>query len=210
MNCQHVRALLSAYLDSELTGYEMLNIRDHLTHCNSCDEERNSIECVRSMVRSLPQREPRSEWLVALQQEAFYASLPLGTRLLAKFVQDPVALSLHRRRIASAAMLSVIGVFMAAATFENVPVHRQPNVGNLELATGQPRIEMPEYMGGSIRQSMTANEEIQLLDPRQHPADLTSRETSLALLNIMEPQARYNNVTLTSFPSMGNQFVSSR
>lgn len=39
MNCCKVSRLLSAYLDSELTGAEMLAIRDHLRTCSTCQVE---------------------------------------------------------------------------------------------------------------------------------------------------------------------------
>lgn len=43
MNCRKVQNLISAYIDSELTGIEMLAIRDHVNHCGSCDQEYKSL-----------------------------------------------------------------------------------------------------------------------------------------------------------------------
>jgi anti-sigma factor RsiW len=207
VNCRHVRVLLSAYLDSELTGYEMLAIREHLTQCQTCSEERDSIEFVKAMVRSLPQRDPRPEWLGALQQQAFFASLPFGARLRLMFAQDSAIASLRGRRMASAAMLSVLGVFMAAGTFENIP---RTNGGSAVFVSVQRRPVLETSSSNIPVAPLTANQEIQFLDPRQHPADLTGRESSLTLFNVLEPQSRYNNITLTSFTSLGNQLISSR
>lgn len=49
MNCCKVSRLLSAYIDSELTGAEMLSIRDHMRTCSSCQREYESLKSVKRM-----------------------------------------------------------------------------------------------------------------------------------------------------------------
>lgn len=210
MNCRHVRALLSAYLDSELTGYEMLAIREHLANCEGCSEERASIELVRAMVRSLPQREPRPEWLSSLQREAYFASLPLAARLRIFLSQDASVLSFRGRRLASAAMLSVIGVFIAAGAFDAPPAQHATATTGAEFAPAPPRASLTSFNPVLSEPPLMANQDIQLLDPRQHPADLPAREGELTLFNVLEPQSRYNKITFTSFTSLGNQLVTPR
>ena len=39
MNCHRVQSLISAYVDSELPGVEMLAIRQHLNQCSECNLE---------------------------------------------------------------------------------------------------------------------------------------------------------------------------
>ena len=58
MNCRRVNALLSAYLDGELTGFEMLQIRDHIARCSDCREEQESLQSIKSMLAALPQHDP--------------------------------------------------------------------------------------------------------------------------------------------------------
>ena len=39
MNCRKVSHLLSAYMDGELAGVENLQIRQHLSNCDDCNDE---------------------------------------------------------------------------------------------------------------------------------------------------------------------------
>jgi len=50
MNCKNVQSLLSAFIDEELSGREMLDIREHLAECNDCSEE---LRCVLGVKRML-------------------------------------------------------------------------------------------------------------------------------------------------------------
>jgi anti-sigma factor RsiW len=54
MNCKNAQSLLSAYLDDELNGREMLDIRAHLHECGECTEELQSIESVKRMLEASP------------------------------------------------------------------------------------------------------------------------------------------------------------
>lgn len=210
MNCRRIQGLLSAYLDSELTGYEMLAIREHLSCCQKCSDERTAIVLVRSMVRSLPQCQPRPELLTSLQKQAFFASLPWGTRLRLIFAQDPGASFFQGRRATASAMLAAIGLFMVTAAYENTPSARQTRLGSSQFNAAAPRPPMAILPGNIYGPPPLLNQEIQFLDPRQHPADLPNKESSLALFNVLGPQSRYNNVTLTSYTSLGNQLLSLR
>jgi anti-sigma factor RsiW len=44
MNCQTCQSQLSAYLDAELTGEQMINVRRHLQECPTCAEEAESVK----------------------------------------------------------------------------------------------------------------------------------------------------------------------
>lgn len=54
MNCTSVRNLLSAYLDSELSGSEMQRVRAHLEECAACRAECDGLREVKSLLRGLP------------------------------------------------------------------------------------------------------------------------------------------------------------
>ncbi|MER3413433.1 MAG: hypothetical protein C4341_04190 [Armatimonadota bacterium] len=54
MNCATVRSLLSAYLDSELSGSEMQQVRAHLEECADCRAECDGLRDVKSLLRGLP------------------------------------------------------------------------------------------------------------------------------------------------------------
>lgn len=53
MNCRRVSNLISAYVDGELTGAEMLEIRRHLSDCRECSEEYELVRGVKSAVSRL-------------------------------------------------------------------------------------------------------------------------------------------------------------
>lgn len=59
MNCTKVTALLSAYIDGELTGAEMLEIRRHISSCSDCEREMESIKFIKRALSDLPAVQPR-------------------------------------------------------------------------------------------------------------------------------------------------------
>jgi len=62
MNCKNVQSLLSAYLDEELSGREMLDIRQHLHDCGDCGHELRCIEGVKRILGSaVPEPSPDFE-----------------------------------------------------------------------------------------------------------------------------------------------------
>jgi putative zinc finger protein len=58
MNCGRVSNQLSAYLDRELTGVEMLQIRSHLTECDRCRSEHEALCRLKMMLGRLQSLEP--------------------------------------------------------------------------------------------------------------------------------------------------------
>ena len=53
MTCRHVHARLSAYLDRELVGHQMLAIERHLSECGSCRQELESLRFIKARLGSL-------------------------------------------------------------------------------------------------------------------------------------------------------------
>src|SRR5262245_49709729 len=58
MVCGRVSNLLSAYLDRELTGAEMLSVQRPRSRCPACSAEREAISQVRRLLGSLEAVEP--------------------------------------------------------------------------------------------------------------------------------------------------------
>lgn len=58
MNCHRVQSLISAYVDSELSGVEMLAIREHLNGCSECRREFESLREVKSALGRLHTKHP--------------------------------------------------------------------------------------------------------------------------------------------------------
>ena len=78
MTCRRAQSLLSAYADSELTGGEMLAVRDHLDSCVNCDEEYNSIASLKRLLGSLPYSKPKPDLSHSLAAFGEYNPLALA------------------------------------------------------------------------------------------------------------------------------------
>lgn len=63
MNCRRVSSLMSAYIDGELTGDEMLEIRRHMHDCGSCMLQYESLRQMKQMLFRLPYAVPRAGFL---------------------------------------------------------------------------------------------------------------------------------------------------
>lgn len=49
MNCHTFHNRISAYLDHELTGQQMIAMREHLSHCDACRDELEAIRKVSTL-----------------------------------------------------------------------------------------------------------------------------------------------------------------
>jgi len=61
MTCRNVEAKLSAYVDAELTGREMVAIRQHIATCESCACELEALSTVRRMIQDSVETPPLPE-----------------------------------------------------------------------------------------------------------------------------------------------------
>ncbi len=68
MSCRRIESLLSAFVDFELTGAEMLSIRKHLSECVSCEAEYQSIASLKQLLNSLPSSRPRPQLGASLEE----------------------------------------------------------------------------------------------------------------------------------------------
>jgi len=58
MNCRKVQNLMSAYVDCELSGVDMLAVRRHLSECGECSLEFESLLTVKRAFGNLPPKRP--------------------------------------------------------------------------------------------------------------------------------------------------------
>ncbi|MCX8052820.1 MAG: anti-sigma factor [Armatimonadetes bacterium] len=66
MNCRRVMNLISAYVDGELAGTEMLAIRRHLSECPECCQEYESVRQVKQALSRLRTVFPRNDLAAAI------------------------------------------------------------------------------------------------------------------------------------------------
>lgn len=115
MTCRAVQSKLSAYLDGELTGFEMLDIRSHLCSCPACDEEAEQLRRLKSALGNLAEQKPQDDFAERLIEQVFHAA--------------PAA----KRKKIPLAMISSLA-FVAALLVSLVALHSQPTAARVKLA----------------------------------------------------------------------------
>lgn len=61
MNCKTVQSQLSAYLDRELSGNEMLAMRQHMGECRACREEEEALRSLKQLLAVSRTPEPPAD-----------------------------------------------------------------------------------------------------------------------------------------------------
>jgi predicted anti-sigma-YlaC factor YlaD len=69
MNCRKVQNLISAYVDSEIPGVEMLAVRQHLSDCPECNSEFESLLRVKRAYGALSPKDPSPALAMRIHQE---------------------------------------------------------------------------------------------------------------------------------------------
>lgn len=140
---------MSAYVDGELTGEEMLAIRRHLSACSDCRAEHESVLAVKKAVANLATARPRADLTAAILRRLDLVTIPKHHRLadwLIRTLNDrvsPVAAALAVSGLALI-MLSAGGLDTmtspasqtVSAQVQQVSFFRENN--NVALSFGQP------------------------------------------------------------------------
>lgn len=125
MNCRHVENCLSAYLDGELTGAEMLQIRRHLSECPECAEEHEMLRTMKSAVSRLRTVAPPEHLAATIVAKLDNVGIPPYQRVLSRLFHYTT-----RKLSPVAAALAVSGVALAilAAGGQDRIVSPQPEM----------------------------------------------------------------------------------
>jgi hypothetical protein len=128
VNCQRIQSSLSAYMDGELTGEEMLLIRRHLSTCEYCSDEFSSLQIVKRLLGSLEPVNADKDWSSTLTVNAFVGNRPwweksisspmFVLRFTGSFNTDPM--SPRGVRMVRALALSTIFVLLAAVPLSSI------------------------------------------------------------------------------------------
>ena len=111
MNCRRVFNLMSAYMDGELTGAEMLEIRRHLSDCEDCAEEHESTRLVKQAMSRLRTVTPRKDFAELILAKLEVVETPAYQRLI-----DAAARFVHGRLSPVAAAIAASGVALMLLT----------------------------------------------------------------------------------------------
>ena len=74
MSCKAIRYKLSAYLDGELAGFDMLDIRSHLHRCRACELEYDELRRLKRLMANFPDTDPGVDFARELKNKVFQPS----------------------------------------------------------------------------------------------------------------------------------------
>jgi len=150
MNCRRVTNLMSAYIDGELSGMEMLEIRGHLSECADCADEYESLRAVKRVCARLRAVAPGEGFQTTILARLDEVSTPPYQRMV-----NWVLGAVHGRLspVAAALTASAIAlVILSAGGIESV--RPESSVEVVASAPFAARVEtasyLPELPGGRI------------------------------------------------------------
>jgi anti-sigma factor RsiW len=118
MNCRRVVNLMSAYVDGELAGVEMLEIRRHLSDCKECAEEWEATLFTKQALARLASVTPREGFVTSLMGTLEVVEVPSYQRAINHAFQ-----LLHKKFTPVAAALAASGlalVIMSAGGVDGI------------------------------------------------------------------------------------------
>jgi anti-sigma factor RsiW len=147
MNCRRVSSLVSAHIDGELTGVEMLEIRRHLEECRACMLQYESLRYTKQLLSRLQYAQPRpgfSESICArldIMEVPGYVRLWNRMRVFGRQRVPPIA--------AGCAALGAVLVLLASHAVKQPDVialhHPQVAVGGLSIDSGPATLTQVDY-----------------------------------------------------------------
>ncbi|HVL38234.1 MAG TPA: zf-HC2 domain-containing protein [Fimbriimonadaceae bacterium] len=143
MNCKGVQSRLSAYIDCELTGSEMLQVRAHLFECTECAREEGELRILKSMLCSGCAPEPAPDFEDRLIRHVF-AGKGLDERVQHR---SGAPVRLFTAAAAAAALAFAAASFLGSDDRQDGNLAKQ----EIQLAGDQAYFSgMDPLMGGSV------------------------------------------------------------
>lgn len=170
MNCSRVMKLLSAYVDGELTGAEMLEIRRHLSYCPECSEEHEALLFMKRAVSRLRTVAPRQDFMVELM-----SSLDVVRVSPYQKAMNSMMRFVHRRLSPAAAALAASGValvIMSAGGMDVITLNTDQEPSGAQYGVHSAAVSLlPEVHDNpaaiaSSRPLMVANDDVYYQDAK--------------------------------------------
>jgi len=111
MNCQKVQSLISAYLDGELGGQEMLAIRHHLVGCRDCSDEYESLLAIKRTFGRMSPKRPADDLALRIISRLDGVHVPFHVRMKAA-VRNYFAAFPRGIRVGAAGIAVIAGLLM--------------------------------------------------------------------------------------------------
>jgi len=152
MNCKAVQTRLSAYLDRELSGEELLEMRAHLFDCNDCSQEEKELRMLKAMLGGFeaPETPPGLESRLRARV--------LGASREERPFWSPRSMIGAFALVAASSMLATLALLTFGQQSAGVAPAKSPNVASdvqrdqaystgLDATEGAPLITWADYAG---------------------------------------------------------------
>ncbi len=163
MNCRRVVNLISAYIDGELTGAEMLEIRRHLSDCPECAEEHESIRATKLVLSRLATAVPRPDLADSIIRSLDVVRVPFYQRVINSVVRFA-----HSKLSPVAAALAASGLALVLLSASGID--------NIDFRPVQELAALPAQETGFVRQLSTSS----ILLPGDNPLVVADPHTGFA------------------------------
>ena len=165
MNCDGVRPLLSAYIDQELSGGELLRVEQHLRRCHWCAAEVDALRQTVALVASLDEVEVPATFRAQLHERLVAQDPPIARARRAAQGRSRVP-SFRRWAIpAAAAAAFVIGV-AGLSRFAPPAAQVEPPPGESVAVVPEPHVGMDEVPGQPLPPDTS-----DIAEPAHHPVN---------------------------------------
>lgn len=138
MNCRKVQNLISAYVDCELTGVEMLAIRHHLSGCAECRHGFDQILQIKRSLGTLPYKQARPDLAGDICSRLDEVAVPAYVHLLnlaSKRISLPNKRAFASMAVALAAAFLMFGTG-SEVEFYNSGITGSPVMDSMRLSYG--------------------------------------------------------------------------
>ena len=178
MSCRRVESLLSAFVDSELTGFEMLSIKRHLSECSRCEAEYESIASLKRLLNSLPISRPSTELSTSLEELSSCSLIAVQLfrpqreirRILGLASAEENSRAMQQANGHFAGLACALGVL--GAWFVVAPAAMAPVLSNLQSSHSR----LQSFFSGAVLHGI----------PRKFQPNLLSESTSGSLIPLEE------------------------
>ena len=150
MNCRRVISLMSAYVDGELTGVEMLEIRGHVSECEECEQEHEATRLTKQAVSRLRTVAPREDFVHSILAQLDEVEIPQYQRLA-----NAVVGFMHEKLSPVAAALAASGValvILTASGVDNVRPESYSRIASSSFAAQAQELSLVSGNGIPLRQ----------------------------------------------------------
>lgn len=146
MLCGRVTNLLSAYIDRELAGAEMLQVREHLASCDRCAAEHADLGETKALLVRLPAPPPRGDFVGATMRRWHAAQAPVFEPRANQRSQWWVLRAARLGPIGQGVRVAALTTCLVIALIATGAMLRQPGTADAVVA-GLPRAGAEEWQG---------------------------------------------------------------